>query len=224
MGHQNHAGGLRRSLTENWSSKWSTSVNNKKQYQFLLDQDLVISEFIKSFCKEHSIDLGPFFIKRSENHFYIFLAVNLDTKTKQEALTIELFSETLKNNLEQFTQNKVSIFISSITSMLYNADLLSNFIADNLENRKNYSFIFQTILRALDSNKGSSKLQSSIQGIKIHLSGRLNGVDRARTVKFNWGSLPLNTLSSRIEFAKNTAFTKYGTLGIKVWVSFKEVK
>ena len=49
MGHQNHATGLRTAITKNWSSKWSTSLNNKEQYQFLLEQDLLIKEFIKKY-------------------------------------------------------------------------------------------------------------------------------------------------------------------------------
>ena len=217
MGHQNHATGLRMAINKNWSSKWSTSINNKKEYQFLLDQDILIKEFIKSFCKAHNLDLGPVFLKRSKNNTFIFLGLNFETTKKIEK---ELFSKTLKKYIEQYTETNVHIFITSINNTLYNAQLLSNSIAENLTNRKNYSFIFQQILRDLTKNKGSETLQKNIKGIKIHLSGRLNGVDRARTVKFNWGSLPLNTLKTKMEFAKNTAFTKYGTIGIKVWIAF----
>jgi small subunit ribosomal protein S3 len=219
MGHQNHASGLRRSLTNNWSSKWSTSLNNKKQYQFLLDQDLLIKKFVKSFCKTHNINLGPFFIKRTQNNLFLFIGINLNCDKTE--LSKELFTKKLNHYLTQFTENKVHLFISSINNPLYNAELLSNEIAESLTNRRNYSVIFQNILRNITVNKGSQKLQKSIKGIKIHLSGRLNGVDRARTVKFNWGSLPLNTLKTRIEYAKKTAFTKYGAIGIKVWIAFE---
>nr|YP_009121389.1 ribosomal protein S3 [Thecamonas trahens]AJF36632.1 ribosomal protein S3 [Thecamonas trahens] len=223
MGHQNHATGLRTAITKNWSSKWSTSLNNKEQYQFLLEQDLLIKEFIKSFCSTNNLNLGPVFIKRSQNNLFVFIGLQFDNTNKNKnSINKDLFTKELKVKLEQFTESKTHIFISSINNELYNAKLLSNFIADNLTKLRNYSSIFQSILRNLNINKGSIKLQRAIQGIKVHLSGRLNGVDRARTVKFNWGSLPLNTLKTKIEFAKNTAYTKYGTIGIKVWIAFKK--
>merc|ERR1712065_100603 len=147
-------GGLRRSLTNNWSSKWSTSLNNKKQYKFLLDQDLLIKKFVKSFCKTHDINL------------VLFIGINLNSDKTE--LSKELFTKKLNHYLTQFTENKVHLFISSINNPLYNAELLSNEIAESLTNRRNYSVIFQNILRNITVNKGSQKLQKSIKGIKIH--------------------------------------------------------
>jgi len=63
-----------------------------------------------------------------------------------------------------------------------------------------------------------AKQNKEVKGIKIKLSGRLNGVEIARSEWLDWGAMPLQTIRADIDYSEATAFCTYGTIGIKVWI------
>lgn len=228
MGHQTHSTGLRLPLNKRWSSKWSVNIKHKTHYQFLVHQDHQIKEFLSQLFLKYNITIGNVIIKRSSNNIFLFIPINADINSqmfKKSTLNFDLkksiLQETIENYLERFTDSKVHLFLSPINNVVYNAKMLADFMANEIKKRKPYLPVIQNIFKKLTLKQGSSLLKSSIIGIKIHCAGRLNGVDRARTAKMSWGQLPLNKLTAEIDYAKSTAFTKFGTIGIKVWVAFK---
>lgn len=224
MGHQNHATGLRLPLTNRWNSKWSVNIKNKYAYKFLLHQDLLIKDFIKQyFISKYNLETGTCIIKRSKNNIFLFIPINFDLNLNKVNINKVELNNSLKKYISTFTENEVKVFLVPIKNILFEPQLLANYIAKEIEKRRNLFFIFQQILKRklVDTYNGSTQLKNSILGIKVQCSGRLNGADRGRTTKMLWGSIPLSTLKSEILFGKQTAYTKYGTIGVKVWVYFK---
>jgi ribosomal protein S3 len=121
---------------------------------------------------------------------------------------------------KQSVKNSVFIYYTPITTYFYDAQLLSNFIVKELYYNKKPLSVFKNILKKREDLLITSYLIPLISGIKYEIAGRIKGVDRARTIKFLWGSVSLNKLVQKISYVKNTVFTKEGTLGIKVWIAY----
>lgn len=223
MGHQNHTIGLQLGFNNKWSSKWAVDIKNKEIYRYLTHQDLLIKAFIIQFFKKLKLQVLKPIIKRTENETHIFIGIF----TKYKKIRVENPTHDinyLQTLLEQFTNTKVKCYYVFINNYLYDADLLGNFIVASVKANKKPLTIFKTILRKktkLHKSSSLNFLHQKIQGIKYEISGRIKGVDRARTLKFLYGSVPLNTLSQKISFAKKTVYTKEGTLGVKVWITYK---
>ena len=115
-------------------------------------------------------------------------------------------------------KQKVSIHldIQEIKNPDASAAVVSESIIDQIEKRIPYRRILKQTLAKIISNR-------EVKGAKIRLSGRLDGAEIARTEHLEEGSLPLQTLRANIDFAKATAVTTYGTVGVKVWIYKGEV-
>ncbi len=91
------------------------------------------------------------------------------------------------------------------------ATIMGDYMAEQIEKRVQYRRIMKQAIAKIMANR-------SVKGAKIALSGRLDGNEIARVEHMEQGSLPLQTLRADIDFAKSTAFTTHGTVGIKVWI------
>ena len=104
----------------------------------------------------------------------------------------------------------ISIYVTKVSNPDISAACLSDFIVDQLERRINFR-------RALKQAVGRAE-RASVKGIKVQVSGRLNGAEIARSERIHKGQVPLHTLRAKMEYDSRTARTIYGLLGVKVWV------
>ena len=123
----------------------------------------------------------------------------------------------LKTKIRQFirslqfeTQQKYSVRMNFIKNTFEDATLIAKFIGDQLERRIPFRRILKQTIRKVQRTK--------MRGVKIEVSGRLNGIEIARSERKREGQVPLHTLIANIDYSQQTAQTIYGLIGIKVWL------
>ena len=121
----------------------------------------------------------------------------------------------LREELKRFTDKEVQINIFEIRRPDIDATIVAENIARQLEGRMNYR---RAVKQAV-----SNAMRSGAEGIKVQLSGRLNGAEMARSEMFKEGRTPLHTLRADIDYALEEARTKVGAIGVKVWICLGEV-
>ena len=238
MGYQTNPIGLRLIKTRNWESKWSVNlIYNKEVYAALLHEDLLIKRYLKQICLKKQIELGKLIIKRSFNQIYIILPINYDTNAEQPLSINKIenndlnsthnlkFFKSIQHQIENFTNIKTYVFVSNITTIATSAELIATTLARLLTTKRRISaYQLSKKIKLLNTNNNS---KIHILGYKVQISGRLNRANRACTIQFKEGRMPLTTVdlnkkinkkeNIKIDYASSVAYTKYGTLGIKVW-------
>ena len=121
----------------------------------------------------------------------------------------------LKEELKKITGNDVQINIFEIKRPELDATLVASSVARQIENRISYKRAIKMSIQAA--------IRMNAEGIKIEISGRLNGAEMARSEHFKEGRIPLSTFRADIDYALVEAHTTYGRLGIKVWIMKGEV-
>jgi len=123
--------------------------------------------------------------------------------------------ERLKGELQHLTQKEIQINIKEVKKPELDAQLVGDNIARQVEKRVSHKKAGKKAI--------STAIRMGAEGIKITVSGRLNGAEIARTETYKEGRIPLHTLRADIDFARSTAHTTYGTVGVKVWICKGEV-
>jgi small subunit ribosomal protein S3 len=121
----------------------------------------------------------------------------------------------LEQELKSITEKEVKVQISEIKRPELDAYLVAENIAKQLEGRISFR-------RAMKSALTSAKRMGA-EGIRVMCSGRLGGAEMARTEQYKDGRIPLHTLRADIDYAHGTAYTIYGTIGVKVWICRGEI-
>lgn len=207
MGQKVHPIGFRIGFSKEHSSFWYAKSN---KYVFFLQEDIFVREYI---TKEFSqAGLSQIVIKRKLNFLNISIYCakpNLIFGNNGENL--DAFRKRLSALLEnKFINREIQINVVEIVNQDSCASLLAEFIQQQLEKRVAFRRVIKsTIVKAQ---------QAGIKGIKIQISGRLNGAEIARTEWVREGQIPLHTLKADIDYCNYKAHTIYGILGIKVWV------
>jgi len=207
MGQKTHPSGFRIGITESHKSSWFSDM---KKYPQLIEEDYKIRKFInyklqKAYISNIKIDRK---LDQIEIHIYTArpgmilgkLGSGIDTIRKE-----------LTNTLETF--NKIRINVIEINEPDREAILLAQWIAQQLEKRVAFR---RTIRQAIQKAQ-----KANISGIKVQVSGRLNGAEIARKEWIREGRVPLQTLRANIDYAYTQAHTIYGILGVKIWL-FKD--
>jgi small subunit ribosomal protein S3 len=211
MGHKVNPVGLRIGITNTWRSRWF----DKKEYTANLKQDIQMREAIMKKWKSSAI--ADVEIEKSA------AMVKLIIKTARPGVLIgrggsgmEDMQSYIKNTFFKTKKVALKIEVQEVKQFEENASLVAQNIAEQLEKRIPFR-------RAMKSMLEQAQKNPTIKGIKIQMSGRLGGAEMARLEWSFKGRLPLHTLRSNIDFARATAFTTYGTLGVKVWLYKGEV-
>ena len=202
MGQKVNPNILRIGVIKSWDSKWFA---DKKNYGKLLLQDLEIRKIIEDKLKDASI--SKIEIQRTANRVVIYI------HSAKPGLIIGRQGagiETLKEELEKKFHEEFSLSIKEISKPTLDAKLLADSISQQIEKRISYR---RAAKMAIDK-----AMESGAQGIKIFLSGRLNGVEISRAEFFSKGKIPLHTLRADIDYALVHAKTTFGTIGVKVWI------
>jgi small subunit ribosomal protein S3 len=206
MGQKTHPYGFRLGVTKTWRSRWFA----KQDYAKLLREDLELKESLRNRLKAAGV--SSIEVDRPGNKLRITI------HTSRPGIIIGRKGaeiEKLKGDLAKKTGREVFIDIQEVHKPELDAQLVSESIALQLEKR----IAFRRAMRkAVDS-----ALRFGCKGIKVRVSGRLNGAEIARTEWYLQGQLPLHTLRADIDFGFTEAHTTYGVIGVKCWVYKGEI-
>lgn len=209
MGHKVHPSGMRRGLRSEWPSKWFSSG---PKYRDQLIEDISIRKQISERFNQAGIE--DIIIKRNAN------LLEIEIKTAKPGIIIgrsgagakglKILVEDQYRNLPKAQQPHIRINIVEIKNPDLSAQLIAENIARSIERRIN---VRRAVQQALERAK-----EKGVKGMKIRVSGRLNGADIARSEYVNYGSVPLSTFKSQIAYSLVHALTGFGIIGVKVWV------
>jgi len=208
MGQKINPVGFRLAVNRNWSSRWYA---NSKSFAPMLAEDIKVRDFLKKKLAHASV--GRVLIERpaKDARITIFSArPGVVIGKKGEEI------ESLKAELRRIMGvQQVHVNIEEIRKPEIDAQLIADSIAQQLEKR----IMFRRAMKRAMQNA----MRLGAQGIKIMSSGRLNGIEIARTEWYREGRVPLHTLRADIDYGLGEAKTSYGVIGIKVWVYKGEI-
>jgi small subunit ribosomal protein S3 len=211
MGQKTHPLGFRLGITQEHKSTWYANFN---QYANVLEEDDKIRTYIKTIAKPNNISN----VNISRNGLNDQIQLTIETG-KPGILVGELGSglETLLANLKKIlpSTSQVTIKVSEVEKVDLDANLLADLVAEQLEKRIAFRRAMREALQRAQ--------KQNVNGIKIQVSGRLNGAEMARSEWIREGRVPLQTLRADIDYATAEANTIYGILGIKVWLFRNEI-
>src|SRR3989441_11084558 len=207
MGQKIHPTGFRLAVTRNWTSKWFA---NSKNFAPTLKEDIKIREYLKKKLGHASV--GKITIERpAKNARITIYSARPGVVIGKKGEDIE----TLRASLRKMMGTEVGLNIEEIRKPEIDAQLVADSIAQQLEKR----IMFRRAMKRAMQNA----MRLGAQGIKIMSSGRLNGIEIARTEWYREGRVPLHTLRADIDYGFAEAKTSFGVIGIKVWVYKGEV-
>lgn len=208
MGQKVHPFGIRLGVIYNSNSCWFA---NRRDYAFLLRQDIEIRDYIRSkFTTTAAI--SNIFIDRAGD------SVKIIIRTAKPGIVIGKKGNDIDNLRSELTHKYKKIFTLSIEEVKkpeIEAVLVAESIAAQLEKR----ITFRRALKRAISNA----MRQGSKGIKVSVAGRLGGAEIARTEWFKEGKIPLHTFRADIDYGTAEAKTSYGVVGVKVWIFKGEV-
>jgi small subunit ribosomal protein S3 len=211
MGQKTHPLGFRLGITQDHKSTWYANFN---QYANVLKEDDTIRTYIDTISKVNSISN----IKINRNGLNDQIQLNIETG-KPGILVGDLGSglENLLNKIKKLvpSSRQLTINVLEVEKVDLDATLLADLVAEQLEKRVAFKRAMREALQRAQ--------KQNVKGIKIQVSGRLNGAEIARSEWVREGRVPLQTLRADIDYATKEANTIYGVLGIKIWLFRGEI-
>jgi len=195
--------GFRLGITKDWKAKWYA---DKKEYGKTLHEDIAIREFINRRYKQAGI--GDVLIERLGEKLRVKIyAVRPGIVIGRKGSKVEELNKVLKS---MTNAKDIIVNVDEIRRPELNAKIVAEDIATQLERRVSHR---RAMKRAVDM-----AMKAGAKGIKVQVGGRIGGVDLARKEWIMEGRMPLQTLRADIDYGTARAHTKYGILGIKVWI------
>ena len=211
MGQKTHPLGFRLGITQKHKSSWYTKLN---QYSHVLEEDDKIRTYLNRLTKSTSISN----IQINRNSLNDQIELNIETG-RPGALVGDngLGIETLLTNIKKILSNdkQVTLNILEVKKINLNASLIGDLVVKQLESRVAFRRAIREAMQCAQ--------EDNVSGIKIQVSGRLNGAEIARREWIREGRVPLQTLRADIDYATKEANTIYGVLGVKVWLFKNEI-
>ncbi|MDP6566459.1 MAG: 30S ribosomal protein S3 [Alphaproteobacteria bacterium] len=207
MGQKVNPIGLRVGINRTWDSRWYA---NKREYGSLLHEDIAIRRVLQK--RLHQAGISRIVIERPAKKARVTIY------TARPGLVIGKKGadiEKLRQTLSAMTGSEVHLNIVEIRKPEIDAKLVAENIANQLERRVAFR---RAMKRAVQS-----AIRLGAEGIRINCGGRLGGAEIARAEWYREGRVPLHTLRADIDYGQATAFTAYGTCGVKVWVFKGEI-
>lgn len=206
MGQKIHPHGFRLGVIRTWESRWFA----KKSFAEWLVEDAKVRALVKKKLFHAAVS-------------------KIDIERSSGKLTVNIFSarpgiiigkkgaevDTLRKELKDLTNKEVYINIREVRNAEVDPQLIAENIAGQLERRVGFR---RAMKKAI-----TTATAMGAKGIKVVCSGRLGGAEIARIEKYMEGKVPLHTLRANVEYGSATAFTTYGTNGVKVWIFTEEI-
>ena len=207
MGQKIHPTGFRLSVSRNWASRWYAS---NRDFAGMLAEDIKVREYLKAKLKNAAV--SRVLIERpAKNARITIYSARPGVVIGKKGEDIEK----LKKDLAAKLGVPVAVNIEEVRKPEVDAQLIADSITQQLEKR----IMFRRAMKRAMQNA----MRLGAQGIKIMSAGRLNGIEIARTEWYREGRVPLHTLRADVDYGVATAFTTYGTCGIKVWIFKGEI-
>ena len=203
MGQKTLPKGLRLEVNKNWTSNW---FPKKNAYAADLAQDIKLRKYLKKRLQDASV--ASINIERTTQ------AITVTIHTARPGIVIgrggEEVSRLKKEVAKLCNTEDIHLNINEVKRPELNAELVGQNIASQLIKKMPYRRILNKTMQ--------STMRMGAEGIRINVSGRLGGVEIARSERFMEGRVPLHTLRADIDYALVEAHTTYGIIGIKVWI------
>ena len=209
MGQKIHPIGFRLGITQEHRSRWFA---DEKKYPEVLQEDHQIRQYVTKTLNNAGISVIR--IERKADQ------IDLEVHTARPGVVVGRGGsgiDSLRTGLQEAlgSNRQIRINVIEVQRVDADAELIAEYIAQQLERRVSFRRVVrQAIQRAQ---------RADVQGIKVQVSGRLNGAEIARTEWTREGRVPLHTLRADIDYSYRTARTIYGILGIKVWIFKGEI-
>jgi small subunit ribosomal protein S3 len=206
MGQKTHPRGFRLGIIKPWRSRWYAERN----FGALLMEDETIRKYLHQRLSHAA--LSEVEIERKPQKIVVTLHTGRPGVVigKQGAEV-----DKLRDELAHLTKHEVSINVEEVKRPELDAQLVADSIAHQLAQRVSF--------RRAMKRSVQSAMRAGADGIKIQCGGRLGGAEIARSEGYHEGRVPLHTLRADIDYARSTARTTYGAIGIKVWIFKGEV-
>lgn len=214
MTHRVHPYIFRVSHTKTWKSRWF----NRKDFIKNLQEDVFIRQWLEKKLRQAHLESVE--IERSPNIFKVII------KTSKPGILIgrggegaEKLKDDLKKQLFKIRsrwgriseKEEIKITIEEVRAPETHAAIAAQMLVEEIERRIPFRRVLKQALEKIFSSK-------DVKGVKIVLKGRLDGAEMARYEWARKGRIPLQTLRADIDYAEKTAYTTYGTVGVKVWI------
>jgi small subunit ribosomal protein S3 len=208
MAHKVHPKVFRIRGINDWTSQWFS----KRKYRDYLEQDFRIREFIKQQLKQAA--LNEVIVKRSANSIQIVIKAGRPGiiigrgGTGIQDLKKEIIKRVFKGKIKGLD---IKIDVEEISKSEIQASAVAMGVVEQLERRMPFRRILKQTIEKVMQNQ-------EVKGVKIRVSGRLNGAEMARDEWLKKGKLPLQTIRADIDYIQTNAYTIYGVIGVKVWI------
>lgn len=207
MGQKVHPNGVRLGIIKSWHSTWYAS---NKDFSSNLENDFAVRKFLMQ--KLSKALISRIVIERPAK------SIRVTIYTARPGIVIGKKGEDiekLRKSIAKISGVPTQLNIAEVRKPELDAKLLSDNIVSQLERR----IIFRRIMKRVVQ----SAMRLGAKGIKVEISGRLNGAEIARTEWYREGRVPLHTLRADIDYSLSEAHTTYGVIGVKVWVFKGEI-
>lgn len=209
-----HPYSFRLGILRNWKSRWF----NPRNYRQFLKEDVYIRENLEKklrgmYVDGIDIERGPFslhvIIKTSRPGLVIGRKGEGSERIKKDIVN-------LLNKIKAALPKELKLTVEEVQFPETRAKIVCQMAAESLEKRMSFRRVMKQILEKTMANK-------EVNGVKIALSGRLDGSEMSRSEWLKKGRIPLQTLRADIDFARERAHLPYGDIGIKVWIYKGEI-
>jgi len=207
MGQKVQPNGMRLGIIRDWRAKWYAT---RGEYTKFLKQDLQVRSYLKNILPNAAI--SHITIERPAQN------INLTVHTARPGIVIGKKGEEIdrmRRDISRMTGLPVQLAVEEIRKPELDATLVSESIAQQLEKR----IMFRRAMKRAVTNA----MRLGAKGVKVMVSGRLNGAEIARSEWYREGRVPLHTLRADIDYGFTEARTTYGVIGVKVWIFRGEV-
>ena len=207
MGQKVQPNGIRLGVIRDWRAKWYAS---RRDYTQNLEQDLKVRAYLKKRLSNAAI--SHISIERPAQN------LNVTIHTARPGIVIGKKGEDIdrmRRDVSRMTDLPVQLSVEEIRKPELDATLVSESIAQQLEKR----IMFRRAMKRAVTNA----MRLGAKGVKVMVSGRLNGAEIARSEWYREGRVPLHTLRADIDYGFTEAHTTYGVIGVKVWIFKGEV-
>lgn len=203
MGQKVHPIGYRLGIFLDWSSRWFAKKN---EYGNNILEDIKIRKFVKSALNKAEVSKVEI-EKAGDNVKVIIHSARPGFVIGKKGQEIDVLRTQIGQMLKR---GNVEISVQEVKNPELDAHLVASAIADQISRRVSYKKVMK--------RAAASTMRAGAQGVKICISGRLNGAEIARSEWTRIGSVPLHTLRSDIDYSLVEAKTTYGIIGVKVWI------
>ena len=204
MGQKISPTSFRIGINKDWASHWFGG----RKYQDYLKADLKVRTFLEKKLKNMGIDRIE--LERGNDSLNVIIYTSRPGFLIGRGGTgVEELREEVRNLLKK--KIGVRLEIQEVKNPESSATIMAESIVEQIEKRIPFRRILKQTLAKIVASR-------QVKGAKIMMGGRLDGAEIARSEHLEEGSLPLQTLRANIDFARGTAHTTYGTIGVKVWI------